>query len=94
MGGLHGDRDRDFKDTNLNILSQDVADLHADVLRLFAVVIELTKNETDQIDDWLTALRNQVRSLIDTIVDHMTVVFNTVSQGNNRPNDLANRQSI
>ena len=63
MGGLHGDVDRDFKNTNLNVLARDVANLHEDVRRLFEVVIELTKltkNETDQIDLGLTALRNQV----------------------------------
>ena len=63
MGGLHGDEDRDFKNTNLNVLARDVANLHEDVRRLFEVVIELTKltkNETDQIDLGLTALRNQV----------------------------------
>ena len=58
MGGLHGDRDGDFKDTNLIILSQDVAALHADVRML----IELTQNETDEIDDTLIALRNQVNA--------------------------------
>ena len=66
MGGLHGDRDRDFKDTNLIVLSQDVANLHSDVLRLFDELKRLTKNETNQIDIALINLANQVFFLSET----------------------------
>ena len=36
MGVLHGDADRDLKDTNLHLLSRDVAQLHQEMKQLFA----------------------------------------------------------
>ena len=61
MGGLHGDSDRDFRDTNLIVLARDLAALHADVRRLFAHLEAFTQNETDAIDAALVALSSQVQ---------------------------------
>ena len=44
MGGLHGDMDRDLKDTNLIVLSNDVAKLHARMETLMAALKAQVRN--------------------------------------------------
>ena len=44
MGGLHGDMDRDLKDTNLIVLSNDVASLHAEMKILMAALKAQVRN--------------------------------------------------
>ena len=68
MGVLHGDPDRDFKDTNLHILSRDVAQLHEEMKELFAQLSKKVDDETQEIDVNLARETTE----IDTLVTNLT----------------------